>query len=100
MSYRNCEGEAPQDGNVKTQLSELENLQVLFHVTNANVRFSILQAGFLDGRGSYMTDAVLEGVWLSDEPLSQNEGAWGDHILEVAFPESIDLSEERSDRGR
>jgi hypothetical protein len=55
----------------------------LFHVTTADRAARILKEGFKDGRGKYLTDQVFEGVWLSDQPLSENEGAKGDTVLEV-----------------
>jgi hypothetical protein len=32
-----------------------------------------------------MMSQVLEGVWLSEQPLSVNEGAKGDTVLKVTF---------------
>ena len=57
----------------------------LFHVTTAENAKAILRDGFRDGHGSYMTDHEFSGVWLSDQPLDENEGAWGDTVLAVAF---------------
>lgn len=36
---------------------------------------SVLAGGFRDARGSYLTAHIYEGVWLSDVPLDENEGA-------------------------
>jgi hypothetical protein len=36
-----------------------------------------------------MTDSVFTGVWVSAEPLSPNEGAYGDVLLEI-----VELCEE------
>jgi hypothetical protein len=58
---------------------------ILFHVTNAENAKAILRDGFRDGHGSYMTDHEFSGVWLSNEPLGECEGAWGDTVLTVAF---------------
>jgi hypothetical protein len=36
-----------------------------------------------------MTDAILTGVWLSDSPLDDNEGASGDQVLEIDLPDAL-----------
>jgi hypothetical protein len=54
-----------------------------FHRTTAAAAEAILAQGFRDGRGSYMTDRMHEGVWLSDRPLDGNEGAYGVMLLTV-----------------
>ncbi|HEV2109219.1 MAG TPA: hypothetical protein VGR16_13230 [Thermomicrobiales bacterium] len=63
----------------------------LYHVTTlANAR-SILSTGFRDGTGKYgFLDYELSGVWLSDEPLTINEGAVGDAVLSVELDLSVD----------
>src|SRR3974390_2818348 len=58
----------------------------LFHVTTADNAAAILREGFKDGRGIYMTDQVLEAVWLTDQPWSViGNGVKGDTVLEVVF---------------
>jgi hypothetical protein len=47
----------------------------LFHVTTAKAAAVIVREGFRDGSGSYLTTGSFSGVWLSDSPLSVNEGA-------------------------
>jgi hypothetical protein len=48
----------------------------------------ILREGFRDEEGSYgMEDFTLRGVFLSDKPLDGNEGAGGNHLLEVILPD-------------
>jgi hypothetical protein len=64
----------------------------LFHRTSA--ADEILRNGFRDGQGSYMTDAILSGVWLSAVPLDFNEGAAGDAVLEVQLPDALALEYE------
>jgi hypothetical protein len=49
----------------------------------------ILDNGFLDGTGSYLTDATFSGVWLSNVPLTVNEGAKGNTLLMVDIPEEV-----------
>jgi hypothetical protein len=38
----------------------------LFHRTSGGQQ--IMQGGFRDGRGTYLTSKVWDGVWLSDVP--------------------------------
>jgi hypothetical protein len=63
----------------------------LYHRTERDAALAILREGFRDGEGTYMTNQLWRGVWLSNEPLDGNEGARGDHLLEVR------LSAEESD---
>ena len=48
---------------------------------------AILQEGFRDGSGTYMTPEVFEGVFLADRPLDENEGASGPVVLGLETPE-------------
>ena len=59
-------------------------------MTTATATAAILVEGFRDGSGGYGTARKFSGVWLSDSPLSVNEGAEGDTVLMVSF--SIPLS--------
>jgi hypothetical protein len=58
---------------------------ILYHRTNPQAAGSILKNGFKDGTGNYLTTDFHSGVWLSDRPLDENEGAFGDVLLEVTF---------------
>jgi hypothetical protein len=58
---------------------------ILFHATTTERAKAILRDGFGDGRGNYMAEIELPGVWLSDYPLDANESAWGDAVLAVSF---------------
>ena len=65
---------------------------IFYHRTKAAE--AILRDGFLDNNGlcgAYY--AGIEGVFLSNMPLDCNEGAKGDQLLEIALPESVDISE-------
>jgi hypothetical protein len=46
----------------------------------------IVNEGFIDGEGTYMTTTRHRGVFLADSPLDINEGAKGRDLLEVAIP--------------
>jgi hypothetical protein len=56
---------------------------LFYHRTSAAVAATILREGFRDGTGNYLTDRKWSGVWLASEPLDENEGAFGDTLLEV-----------------
>ena len=59
----------------------------LFHRTSSCQQ--ITQGGFRDGRGTYLTSKVWDGVWLSDVPLDLDEGAEGDDLLLIEMPENV-----------
>ncbi|MCH7978592.1 MAG: hypothetical protein IH935_06400 [Acidobacteria bacterium] len=61
---------------------------------------AILEEGFRDREGNYMTSMILEGVFLSDRPLDENEGAFGPVVLELDVPESKLLSHELIEDGK
>ncbi len=62
---------------------------LVYHVT-AKVSADAIEAeGFVDGEGTYLTQHVRRGVWLSDDVLDISEGAWGDTVLELEIPENI-----------
>lgn len=71
----------------------------VFHRTNHSA--AILAEGFRDGTGFYMCidlDEPLAGVFVSDRPLDENEGAIGDVLLSLDVPvelfESYELVED------
>jgi hypothetical protein len=50
--------------------------------------------GFRDATGSYrFATSVLTDVWLGDSPMDINEGAEGDQVLRVQFPDDVDIGE-------
>jgi hypothetical protein len=55
----------------------------LYHRTTKSAAQSILRDGFQDREGSYGTEQVFRGVWLSLAPLDASEGATGDTLLAV-----------------
>jgi hypothetical protein len=58
---------------------------ILFHRTPA--ADAVFRDGFRDGSGAYGTTAIWQGVWLSDQPLDENDGASGDDLVVVHAPE-------------
>ena len=69
---------------------------LLYHRTSAAA--AILRDGFRDGEGQYLTDATHRGVWLSTFPLSTHEGAGGNQVLEVDFPDALATEHEFPDQ--
>jgi hypothetical protein len=65
-------------------------VMILYHRTDREAAETILRQGFRDGIGQYMSNTTHSGVWLSNVPLDENEGAFGDILLEVStdMPES------------
>jgi hypothetical protein len=63
---------------------EGEDAMRVYHRTGAAQ--SILSRGFREGVGFYLTSRVHRGVWLSDRPLDENDGAFGDTVLAVKIP--------------
>jgi hypothetical protein len=49
----------------------------------------ILENGFQDGTGYYMTGGAFSGVFVSDRPLDPNEGAIGHEVIEIGIPSSL-----------
>ena len=66
-------------------MSNPERELVLYHRTAAAE--AILRDGFRDGRSTYLTDMVFEGVFVSDVPVDINEGAQGEQLLTVRLCE-------------
>lgn len=48
---------------------------ILYHVTSLPDALAIKQNGFEDRGGHYLTSSVHRGVWLSDRPIDENDGA-------------------------
>jgi len=63
----------------------------LYHRTVDQAAAAILDQGFRDATGGYMTTHDHAGVWLSDMPLDANEGAVGDVLLEVILDVGDDV---------
>jgi hypothetical protein len=50
---------------------------------------SILENGFRDGEGLYMTTIMHKGVWVSDRPLDIGQGAKGRDLLCLDIPDDV-----------
>jgi|SoimicmetaTmtLMB_FD_contig_31_5853584_length_519_multi_1_in_0_out_0_2 hypothetical protein len=55
----------------------------LYHRTDENIARKIIDGGFRDGKGYYMTPRLYSGVWVSDQPLDENEGANGNALIRI-----------------
>lgn len=65
---------------------------ILYHATASDETLnSILEDGFADKAGTYLTSKVAEGVWLSDQPLSGGEGGLtgSEPLLRLEIPEDV-----------
>jgi len=58
-----------------------------FHRTTVASAAAIRLSGFRDGQGHYLTENLHTGVWLSDQPLDANEGAYGEVLFAVEAPQ-------------
>lgn len=56
---------------------------ILYHRTDPESAKQIQAHGFRDGVGYHGTTSEHSGVWLSNVPLDENEGAFGDVLLEI-----------------
>src|ERR1035437_7645319 len=72
----------------------------LYHATTPGVADLIMGSGFRDARGTYMTEHEHEGVWLSAEPLTINEGADGEEILAMEMPDDVVVPYEWVEEGK
>jgi hypothetical protein len=50
---------------------------------------AILSGGFKNATGTYLSCQEQSGVWVSDVPLDENEGADGDQVLVLDIPDAI-----------
>jgi hypothetical protein len=60
-----------------------------YHRTSSEAAAAIVADGFRDAAGSYMTGNTYQGVWVSTEPLTVNEGASGAALLSTVIPEDV-----------
>src|SRR5262249_4188805 len=61
----------------------------VYHCTTEAGARQILADGFRDHTDRYMTDREWTGVWVSDVPLDNSEGASGETVLKVEIAEEI-----------
>jgi hypothetical protein len=71
----------------------------LYHRTDENIARKIIDGGFRDGKGYYMTPRLYSGVWVSDQPLDENEGANGNALIRIELAKDEHEIEFRMDRG-
>src|ERR1035437_6378948 len=61
---------------------------ILYHSATRENAGSILREGFRDHTDYYMTRKLYTGVWLSDRPLDENEGASSEALLRLELDEA------------
>jgi hypothetical protein len=61
----------------------------LYHCTSEAAARQILAVGFRDHMDRYLTDREWTGVWLSDRPMNNTEGASGDTVLQIEIADEI-----------
>lgn len=82
----------PRQSNIR------ESRMKLYHRTPAAE--IILKDGFKDGEGFFLANQLFTGVWLSDRPLTSNEGTKGDSLLTIEIPETVLLQYEWLEEGK
>jgi len=69
----------------------------LFHRTNIAEARRVIREGFRDEKWRFGRDAVTGeaieavGVWMSDRPLTTDEGPLGDAVIEIALSAGEDI---------
>jgi len=67
----------------------MKKMLTIYHCTTEIAAQHILADGFRDNTGRYLTDRVWTGVWVSDRPLDNNEGASGETLLQIEIAEEV-----------
>jgi len=62
---------------------------LVFHRTSQAAADQILRSGFRDHTARYLTEREWTGVWVSDRPLDNSEGASGETLLQIEVAEEI-----------
>ena len=70
----------------------------LFHGTDSSE--AILEKGFIDATGTYLTDQEWSGVWLSDRVMVADGGAMVESTLVVEIPEEWVVEFEWAEEGK
>ncbi|MEZ0095913.1 hypothetical protein [Streptacidiphilus sp. EB129] len=74
----------------QAEMRSLGGVTVYFHTTDATE--AILRDGFRDAEGTYkLVGFTLRGVFIADVPMDTNEGAKGEQLLEIVFPDDVNL---------
>jgi hypothetical protein len=81
-------GNLPNSLQAFARCADGDATMIFYHSTDEAAATAILTEGFRDARGKYgflFDDPEFElvGVWVSDQPVDQNEGAKGDIVLSI-----------------
>jgi hypothetical protein len=71
------------------RLSARNHGLLVFHRATQAAAEQILRSGFRDHTARYLTEREWTGVWVSDRPLDNSEGASGDTLLQIEIAEEI-----------
>jgi hypothetical protein len=72
----------------------------VFHRTTKDAAAKILRDGFRDTTSRYLTDREWSGVWVSDRPLDNSEGASGEALLQIDIAEELLTAFEWAEEGK
>src|SRR5262245_8795484 len=72
----------------------------LYHCTTEAAARQILASGFRDHTARYLTEREWTGVWVSDRPLDNTEGASGEILLQVEIAETLIAAYEWVEEGK
>jgi len=61
---------------------------------------AILRSGFRNTIGRYLTDREWSGVWVSDRPLDNSEGASGEVLLQIEISDQVIAAYEWAEEGK
>ena len=56
---------------------------IFFHRTTPEDARSVIESGFKNGSGYFLSNRIWTGVWLSSVPIGSDHGAEGDALLMV-----------------
>lgn len=73
---------------------------ILYHSTTRENAARVLRDGFCDRTDYYMTNQLHTGVWLSDMPLDESEGASSEVLLRLELDEAKILPFEWVEEGK
>jgi hypothetical protein len=73
---------------------------LVFHRTTQAAAEQILRSGFRDHTARYLTEREWTGVWVSDRPLDNSEGASGETLLQIEVAEQLIAAYEWVEEGK
>jgi hypothetical protein len=71
---------------------------IVYHRTQQAT--AIMREGFRDAEDPFGTAEIFAGVWVSAEPLDENEGAAGNALIQLEIPEALFVRYEWVEEGK